>query len=158
VTQFVEGRFPMIQPKSTGIHEVLRDVIAQNLERSFYPGARRYGSLCAATKVGVIKIYEAVGCCAHLTPRAQLLPQFNASGGAHEREERRNGLVFSNHDSVNTAHLTSFCGDAEAVSGANECHGCLVSGCYDIYGRLATRIGKRAGSKKSSAPDRRQFV
>ena len=148
----------MVKPKPARIHQVLRDVVAQDLECPFDTSARGNGCLSTTTQVSVIKVHETIGRGPHLTSCAQLFPEPDARRRAHEREKRGNSVVFSDNDSVNSSHLAGLGGHPEPVSGSHESHGGLIGRRNNVDSGLTARVGEGTRGEKCSTPDGCQLI
>ena len=90
----------------TGIAQMIRSLMTQNLQSTLDAGTRRNSSLGATAQVRIIKICQAVRGRTNLLAGARLTPRGQGAGRAHTLQQLRNGLAVTHHHTIGAAHLT----------------------------------------------------
>ena len=152
VTEFVEARFAVAQPKFSRVTKVIGNVVGQDLHGAFDPRAGGDGGLSGPAQVGVVEIHETVRRRANFSPLTELFPCFDGAVRPHEDEHRADRFAVTDNDTVDSTNFACFGLDAEAAGGTDECHGALVPWARYFESRGTTGVSQRARSQESTTP------
>ena len=100
----------------TGIAQMIRRLMTQNLQGTLHAGARRNSRLGATAQVRIIKIRKAVRGRTNLLAGARLTPRGQGASRTHTLQQLRNGLAVTDHHAVGAAHLTCLRDNVQATS------------------------------------------
>jgi hypothetical protein len=99
---------------------MVRDLVAEDLQRALHPGARGDGSPCGAAQVRVVEVGQPVRGRPHLAAHAPLLPGHQAAVRAEPGQQCSDGVAIADDDAVHAAYLAGLAGDAEAPGGSDQ--------------------------------------
>lgn len=151
--ELVEARVAVGEAQRPGLAEVLRHVLAEDLEGALDARAGGDGGLGRAAEVRVVEVHEAVHARAHLTALAHLVPLGGDVHRADRLQHAADALGLADDDARHTAHLARLRGDADAAGGADDGHPGLARRAGDLERSRAARLGQAARSEEGSAPD-----
>ena len=133
---------------------VVRNGVAEDVERPFHPCRRCHRGPRRPTQVGIVEVGQPVGGRAHLAAHPALFPRQPRVLGAHPRQQRADGLAVPHDDAVGATHLARLRADAEPTRGADECERSLRSRAADFKRGGPTWLRQRAVGEKRAAPCR----
>ena len=138
----------------TGIAQMIRRLMTQNLQGTLHASARRNSRLSATAQVRIIKIRQTVRGRTNLLAGTRLTPRGQGAGRAHTLQQLRNRLAVTHHHTVGAAHLACLRNNVQATSRTHQRERRLRTGTGNLQGRGTTRLSQRTVRQKRTAHDR----
>ena len=130
-----EARLLVGHPEFAGVFEVLRDVVAQDLQGPVHPGARRHSRLSGAAEVGVVEVGEPVRGGPHFLAHAPLFPDHEGVVGPHPGEQRGDGVAVADHHAVHSPDFPGLGLYPQPPGCTDQREGGFRTGAGDLHGR-----------------------
>ena len=151
--QFVQAGLLVGHPEFAGVLEVVRDVVAEDLQGPVHAGAGGHGGLGGAAEVGVVEVGQPVGGGADLLAHPAFLPHHQRVVGAHPGQQGGDGVAVADDHPVHSPDFAGLRLDAEPAGRAHERQRGLGTGAGDLHGRGPAGFGQGTVGQEGAAPD-----
>ena len=155
LAQLFEAGLLVLQAQQTSRAQMVRHVLAQNLQRAFHTSPRRDRGASRATQVRVVEVSQPVRRGLDLSPHPAFFPLQQRLVGTQPGQHRGDGVTVADDDAVHPAHLAGLGADIEAARSAHEGERGLRAGARDLHRHGASRLSQGSMSQERASPHRR---
>src|SRR5665647_869776 len=154
LTELLQGCLLVLQAQPPGPAQVVRHLVAEDLERAVHPDPRGDRGTGRPAQVGVVEVGQAVRGATHLPAHPTLLPDHHRVVRAEPGEHRADRVAVPDDHPVDAANLAGLGRDAEPTRRAHQGQRRLGPGTGDLQGSRAPRFGEGAVCQERSAAGR----
>ena len=154
LAELLQAGLTVLDPQLARHDQVLRGLLAEDLQGPLDPGAGGDRGPRAAPQVGVVEVGQPVGGGPHLAAHPALLPGQHAVVGAEPGQQRADRVAVPDHHPVHPAHLARLGVDLQPPGRADHGQRHLRPRAGHLERHRPARLGQRAVGEERAAPGR----
>src|SRR6266571_4388388 len=150
--QFLQRRLAVLQPQLPGAGQMVRGVVAEDLQGAGDPGSGGHRGARRAAQIGVVEVGQPVRGGTDLPADPPFLPGQHAGMRAQPGEQVRDRVAVLDHHAVHAAYIAGLRGDPDPPGGAHQRQRRLRAGAGDLQRARAPGLGQRTVRHERATP------